>query len=156
MLALRDAEVRYGDFTALHGVNIQVLAGEFVSIVGANAAGKSTLLRCIAGLLPLAKGNIGFAGDDLTRTTTDARMVKGIVLVPEGRHIFPYMTVEENLRLGAWPKHLRSQAPERLKAIYDLIPRLRERAAQLGGSLSGVVNNRCSPSVARSCLGRGS
>jgi branched-chain amino acid transport system ATP-binding protein len=137
VLALRDAEVRYGDFTALRDVSLSVGAGEFVAIVGANAAGKSTLLRGIAGLLRLSRGMLEFAGEDLSSVSTDVRMVKGIVLVPEGRHIFPYLTVEENLKLGSWPRHLRPGAAGRLESTYALIPRLRERAAQFGGSLSG-------------------
>jgi branched-chain amino acid transport system ATP-binding protein len=137
VLTLADAEARYGDLVALRGVSLRLAHGEFVSIVGANAAGKSTLLKTVAGLVRLSAGRLHFEGEDVTHLTTDARMVRGIVLVPEGRHVFPYLSVEENLRLGAWARHLRTTAPQRLEEVYALIPRLRERRGQLGVSLSG-------------------
>lgn len=137
MLSVREAEVRYGDFVAVRGVSMEIAAGEFVALVGANAQGKSTLLKSIAGVLRLTAGHMTFNDEDLTPLHTDARLHRGIVLVPEGRHIFPYLTVEENLRLGAWAKHLRGRMRERLDAVYDLMPRLRQRASQYGGSMSG-------------------
>jgi branched-chain amino acid transport system ATP-binding protein len=137
VLTLRNAEARYGDLVALRGVSLDVGDGEFVALVGANAQGKSTLLKSIAGVMRLAAGSVSFEGEDLTGLSTDARVRRGIVLVPEGRHIFPYMSVEENLILGGWAKHLRAARRDRLDEIYALMPRLRERRVQLGGSLSG-------------------
>jgi len=137
VLTLRDVEACYGDLVALRGVSLSVGDREFVALVGANAQGKSTLLKTIAGVMPLSAGTISFDGEDIAGLTTDQRVRLGIVLVSEGRHIFPYLTVEENLLLGAWARHLRADRQDRLGEIYAMMPRLRERRNQPGGSLSG-------------------
>ena len=127
----------YGDVLALHGMGLTVAAGSVTALLGSNGAGKTTCLRAIAGLLPARAGRIVFAGEDVTRWRSDQRVEGGIVLVPEGRLIFPHMTVEENLRLGAFAPRARGHLAEGMQRAYAMFPRLRERRRQLGGTLSG-------------------
>jgi branched-chain amino acid transport system ATP-binding protein len=119
-------------------VSIEINEGEIVALIGANGAGKSTTLRAIAGLLTPRAGSIRFRGDDITRLPAHERTLLGIALVPEGRHVFPFLTVRENLELGGF-KHRRDGAKVRIliERIFEMFPRLRERANQNAGTLSG-------------------
>lgn len=120
----------------LHDVALSVAPGEFVTVIGANTAGKSTLLRAISGVGPRVEGSIVFEGTELTGVAPHARPRLGIAHVPEGRHVFPEMSVEENLAIGAHASG-KAAAPERLEMVYRLFPRLKERRRQFGGTLSG-------------------
>jgi branched-chain amino acid transport system ATP-binding protein len=128
----------YGQIEALKGISLTVDQGEIVTLIGANGAGKSTTLRTISGLLAPRKGTIEFLGESIGGVPVHQVTAKGIIQVPEGRHIFPRMTVEENLEMGAF---LRNKDVEGVKAsmarAYDLFPRLKERRTQKGGTLSG-------------------
>ena len=127
---------RYGRIEALRGVDLKVCGGELVAIVGANGAGKTTLLRCLSGVQPAASGTILFAGDDITGLPASARVRLGIAQSPEGRQVFAPMSIEDNLRLGAYTRPA-EEAQCSLEEIYDLFPVLRERRMQAAGTLSG-------------------
>src|SRR5690606_19403982 len=129
--------VSYGLFTALRDVSLQVPAGSVTAIVGANGAGKSSLLRAIAGLVPAQQGRIAFGGEDLTAVPAHARARRGISLVPEGRRLFGDMTVLENLRTGALTPQAKAHRGETLEEVFDLFPILRERQRQRARTLSG-------------------
>ena len=137
LLEVTDVTVRYGKITALEGVTMSVGEGEIVSLVGANGAGKTTAMRAITGLIPLSGGTVYFSGESLVDVPGHARPRRGICLSPEGRGIFPTMTVTENLRMGAYGRKDSDAITQDLDMVYDLFPRVRERAAQLGGTLSG-------------------
>ena len=136
LLEVSDIHTRYGAIEALKGVSLTVDAGEVVTLIGSNGAGKSTTLRSISGLTPASAGKITFAGEDITRVPAHEIVIRGIALAPEGRHCFPRMTVRENLDLGA---HRRRgpEIAEDLDRIYDLFPRLKERDRQKAGTMSG-------------------
>ena len=135
MLKIDDLQVNYGGIEAVKGITFEVPERSIVTLIGANGAGKSTTLRTIAGLVKPAKGRIHLQGDDITGLAPDRIVSKGITLVPEGRRVFPDMTVLENLKIGAY---LRKDAiDEDLKWVYDLFPRLKERSWQAAGTLSG-------------------
>ncbi len=127
----------YGEVTTVHGIDLTVEAGRVTALVGSNGAGKSTTLRAVAGLLPIRAGAIRLDGEPLHTLTSDKRVDRGLVMVPEGRMIFSYMTVEENLRIGAFTPRARGRVRDNLERVYDLLPRLSERHGQLGGTLSG-------------------
>lgn len=136
MLTVSGVETFYGAIQALHGVNIHVDEGEIVTLIGANGAGKSTLLMTICGLPQARTGSIVFEGEDITALPTHQIMRKGISQSPEGRRIFPRMTVLENLKMGAaFSDHANFDTD--LEQVYTLFPRLKERAEQRGGTLSG-------------------
>jgi len=139
LLSINHLNASYGANPVLHEVSLEVPRGGFVSVIGANTAGKSTLLRAISGLLPRATGSIVFDGQEILGLPAHQIPSLGIAHVPEGRHIFPDMTVEENLYLGAFS--LQNRSPEHLKdrfeEIYELFPRLHERKQQHAGTLSG-------------------
>jgi branched-chain amino acid transport system ATP-binding protein len=135
MLELRDISARYGAIRALEGVSLSVAAGQVVCLLGANGAGKTTTLNCISGVVPVSAGRIFFDGDDITGLSIDKIVSRGIVQVPEGREIFPEMTVLDNLLLGTWLK--RKDAGGRFERVYHYFPRLKERAKQPAGTLSG-------------------
>ena len=143
MLKLEGIDAFYGDLQALHGVSLDVQEGEIVALVGANAAGKTTTLRVISGTLPARTGRVTFTGQDLTRVTAHDRVGQGIVQVPEGRRLFPFMTVRENLLLGAHPAAARAEQAKSLAYVLDLFPILGERTSQLAGSLSGGEQQMC-------------
>jgi branched-chain amino acid transport system ATP-binding protein len=126
----------YGAADVLHDVSIRVDEGEFVCVIGSNTAGKSSLLRAISGLLPLVSGSVLFGGAELTKLPAHAIPALGIAHVPEGRHVFPDMAVEENLGLGAYPRR-RDFSQAKLGRIYTLFPKLKERRRQPAGTLSG-------------------
>lgn len=137
MLTLEGVEAGYGATSILHGVSLEVQAGEVVTIVGANGAGKTTTLRAIAGLVIPTRGRILFEGEDVTRLSGHEMVERGITLIPEGRQLFPEMTVRENLLMGAYRRAARGREAETLAEVLDLFPRVRERLDQNAGSLSG-------------------
>lgn len=137
MLTLEGIHAGYGATTILHNVSLEVKAGEVVTIVGANGAGKTTTLRTIAGLISPASGRIVFEGQDITRLQAHEVVDLGITLIPEGRQLFPDMTVQENLLMGSYRKAARARQEEGLDQVLTLFPRLRERLTQDAGSLSG-------------------
>src|SRR6185437_2514208 len=127
MLALSGIAAGYGSFEALFDVSLEVRLGEAVGVIGPNGAGKTTLMRVISGLLPTRCGSIGFAGQSLSSMPAHAILAAGIAHVPENRRLFPRLTVEENLRMGAFIPAARRHLAERLQWVYDLFPRLHER-----------------------------
>jgi branched-chain amino acid transport system ATP-binding protein len=137
LLEVDDIAVHYGRIQAIEGITLTVEAGEVVSLIGANGAGKTTTMRAIAGLLSLSHGSVKFAGDDIGRLKGHERVARGISLVPEGRGIFPAMTVMENLDMGAYARDRKSSIAEDRERVFDLFPRLLERKDQSGGTLSG-------------------
>jgi branched-chain amino acid transport system ATP-binding protein len=137
MLAVAEMRVCYGAIPALHGVSFGVEQGELVALVGANGAGKSTTLKAIAGALHPISGSVNLMDIDITRKTTPEIVQLGITYVPEGRLVFGPLTVEENLRLGAFVIKSKTEVEERLGYVYQLFPRLQERRAQRAGTLSG-------------------
>jgi branched-chain amino acid transport system ATP-binding protein len=134
MLEIRDLEVFYDSVRALEGVNLEIHAGEIVVLLGSNGAGKTTLLNTVAGLKSATSGSIVFDGTDVTKVPSHKRARSGLVLVPEGRRIFPRMTVEENLLLGAWR---RKNPRDDIRRVAELFPILAERRRALGATLSG-------------------
>ena len=137
LLELTDVSVHYGRIEALHGISLSVEQGEIVSLIGANGAGKSTTMRALSGIRPLSGGKIVFDGEDITKLRADLRVVRGISQVPEGRGVFPGMTVMENLDMGAYARKDRKKMSEDLERVFTLFPRLAERRTQLGGTMSG-------------------
>ena len=137
MLELNNIHARYGAITALRGVSISVGQGELVALLGVNGAGKSTTLASIAGVLRPAKGDILFQGNSILGRTPEQVARLGISLVPEGRDIFPSLTVEENLRLGAFTRSEKTEYRRNLSEVFELFPVLEERLQQPGGTLSG-------------------
>jgi branched-chain amino acid transport system ATP-binding protein len=137
MLELNDVQARYGAIIALRGVSINVSQGELVALLGVNGAGKSTTLGCIAGVLRPWQGSISLEGASILGKSPEQIARLGISLVPEGRDIFPSLTVEENLRLGAFIQREKSEYRRKLDEVYDLFPVLKERLQQPGGTLSG-------------------
>jgi branched-chain amino acid transport system ATP-binding protein len=130
-------EAGYGDVTAVRAVSLEVRAREIVALIGSNGAGKTTTLRAISGLLPLRRGRIELDGRPLSGLRSAAVVAAGVAHVPEGRQLFPTMTVLENLELGARTAEGRARRPETLARVYELFPRLAERGRQLAGTLSG-------------------
>jgi branched-chain amino acid transport system ATP-binding protein len=137
LLDVFELGVSYGDMVALEAVSISVGEGETVTVLGANAAGKTTLLRAISGLVPLRQGTVRFEGEAIEHLSAHERVARGIIHVPEGRMVFPFLSVEDNLRLGAFVPRARSRVESSLARVYSLFPRLPERRTQLAGSLSG-------------------
>ncbi|GAC1331950.1 MAG: ABC transporter ATP-binding protein [Beijerinckiaceae bacterium] len=137
MLEIRDIECRYGSVKALKGVSLSVEKGQIVALIGANGAGKSTMLRSISGLLPAAGGNLTFEGEDITRCSPPQILARGIAHCPEGRHVFPEMSVEENLDMGAYLRNDASKIAADRAQILEQFPRLAERRRQIAGTLSG-------------------
>ncbi|MEV6643202.1 ABC transporter ATP-binding protein [Amycolatopsis sp. NPDC051061] len=135
LLEVEDINVHYGKIAALKGMSIQVGEGEIVSLIGANGAGKTTTLKTISGLRPLTSGRILFNGQDISKTPGHKRVLLGIGQSPEGRGVFPGMTVQENLLMGAYTRKDDLQAD--LAEVYELFPRLAERKTQFGGTMSG-------------------
>jgi branched-chain amino acid transport system ATP-binding protein len=137
MLEAREMEVSYGEFLALRGINFTVKEGELVTIIGANGAGKSTILRAVMGLVKCRKGEILFKGENITQSPPHHRARLGISLVPEGRKIFPDLTVAENLMMGAYVQEDRKAIPSRMEEAFAFFPVLKERQNQVGKTLSG-------------------
>jgi branched-chain amino acid transport system ATP-binding protein len=138
LLTASSLELAYGELAVCRGISIDIDDGEIVALIGANGAGKSTTLRAIAGLLMPRAGSISFNGQDITRLPSHQRALLGVALVPEGRHVFPFLTVRENLELGGF-KHRKDGAKVRgmIKDIFEMFPHLRERSGQNAGTLSG-------------------
>jgi branched-chain amino acid transport system ATP-binding protein len=143
MLELSDVTAGYGSFQALFAVSLAVESGEAVGVIGPNGAGKTTLMRVISGLLPCSSGEIAFEGRRLAEIPPHLVVEAGIAHVPENRRLFPRLTVEENLRMGAFAASARRHFRERLAWVYDLFPRLRERRGQLAGTMSGGEQQMC-------------
>ena len=139
LLELKDLTVSYGRIEAVRGISLTVEEGELVTLIGANGAGKTTTMRAISGIRPLARGSVWFDGADITRMKAHERVIAGIVQAPEGRGVFPGMTVLENLEMGAYARTFATKAEheETLGRVFTLFPRLEERTAQVGGTLSG-------------------
>lgn len=137
MLNISDLHVHYGGIHALNGINLEVPQNKIVTLIGANGAGKSSTLKSIMGLAKTTGGSIKFNGEEITSRPTTRIVSKGIVLVPEGRRIFPDLTVVENLLLGAYIRNDKEQINKDLNWVYELFPRLKERIWQKGGTLSG-------------------
>jgi len=152
LLTLEGVDAFYGDLQALHGVSLQVRAGELVALVGANAAGKTTTLRVISGTLPAGGGRVILDGQDLAAIPAHLRVGLGIVQVPEGRRLFPFMTVRENLLLGAHAPQARAEQVRSLDYVLGLFPVLGDRATQLAGSLSGGEQQMCA--IGRALMAR--
>jgi branched-chain amino acid transport system ATP-binding protein len=137
LLELRDVTVAYGRIEALHGISLGIEQGEVVALIGANGAGKTTTMRAISGLLPLQQGSVWFDGNDISRLRADLRVVRGLSQAPEGRGIFPGMTVAENLDMGAYTRKDKAAIAADLKRVFGLFPRLAERRKQVAGTMSG-------------------
>jgi branched-chain amino acid transport system ATP-binding protein len=152
MLVLENIDAGYGGFQALFGISMRVEPGEVVGVIGANGAGKTTLLRVISGMLPATSGNMTMEGTDLRRIEPHNILATGIAHVPESRRLFPRLTVEENLRMGAYLPAARAHFAERLDYVYGLFPRLKERRSQLAGTMSGGEQQMCA--IARALMSR--
>ena len=135
ILSIENLQVNYGGIEAVKGISFSVPEGEIVTLIGANGAGKSSTLRTIAGLVKPKGGSITYMGEDITGKDPTTIVTKGITLVPEGRRIFPDLTVKENLKLGAYTR--KDDLTDDINWVYDLFPRLKEREWQAGGTLSG-------------------
>ena len=152
MLTLEGIDAFYGDLQALSAVSLEVRRGEIVALVGANAAGKTTTLRVISGTLPARAGRVLFDGLDLGTVPAHLRVGRGIVQVPEGRRLFPFMTVRENLLLGAHVRQARALQQRTLEYVFALFPILADRTSQLAGSLSGGEQQMCA--IGRALMAR--
>jgi branched-chain amino acid transport system ATP-binding protein len=152
MLELEGVDVFYGDLQALHGVSLRVESGEIVTLIGGNGAGKTTMLRTVSGLLRPRRGEIRFEGRRLDQLPPDRIVEAGVVQVPEGRKLFPSLTVRENLELGAYTRRARPTRAQTLEDVMARFPILRERAAQRAGSLSGGEQQMCV--IARALMAR--
>jgi len=137
ILEVRDVSSGYGEVQILWGAKMELAAGKLTSLVGANGAGKTTMLRTVMGLLKPWQGSVWFDGQDISKMPAYAKAELGLVLVPEGRQLFTDMTVEENLEMGATPKHAKPNLPHNLERVYEMFPRLKERRLQKSGTLSG-------------------
>lgn len=137
LLELKNVSVSYGRIEAIHDMSFSVEEGEIVSLIGANGAGKSTTMKTISGILNPSQGSIVFDGDDITKMKAHIRVVKGISQAPEGRGIFPGMTVLENLDMGAFGRKDKSGMDADFERVFSLFPRLAERKTQVGGTMSG-------------------
>ena len=137
MLEVKNLHVSYGMIDAVKGIDFQVNDGEIVSLIGANGAGKTTTMHTLSGLLKAKEGTILLDGKDLTKVKANKIVGMGLVQVPEGRRVFTQMSVEENLKLGAYLRHDKSEIAKDFRHVYELFPRLEERKKQLAGTLSG-------------------
>ncbi len=139
LLEVQDMVVNYGRIQALHGISLKVAEGELVTLLGANGAGKTTTMRALSGLLPLTRGKILFEGRDITGVKAHERVTDGLIQAPEGRGVFPGMTVQENLDMGCYgrPFKVKAEYEQTLDWVFELFPRLSERRKQVGGTLSG-------------------
>lgn len=137
MLDVRQVDVAYGGIRAVRQLSMQVYPGELVALIGANGAGKSTTLRAICGLVPLAAGSIHYQGQSLAGQPVHAMVRQGLVMVPEGRGIFPQLTIEENLHMGAYSRSDKAAIAQEVEQVYTRFPRLAERRKQTAGTLSG-------------------
>ncbi|MEX0367499.1 MAG: ABC transporter ATP-binding protein [Ruegeria sp.] len=137
MLEFKDVELYYDHVYALKGVSIDLEQGETVALIGANGAGKTSILRAITGLAAITSGSVGFEGEQIDGKNPADIVAKGIAMVPEGRRVFPYMTVRDNLLMGAFTRSDKAGVQQTLESVLDRFPRLRERFSQSAGTLSG-------------------
>ncbi len=139
LLEISNLVVGYGRIEALHGISLTVQEGELVTLIGANGAGKTTTMRAVSGIRPVTSGKVMFDGKDITKMKAHLRVLAGIVQAPEGRGVFPGMTVQENLDMGCYARKFESKATyqETLDRVFGLFPRLAERRTQVGGTMSG-------------------
>ena len=137
MLEIDSLEAGYGPTKVVHGLTMQVREGGITALLGANGAGKTTLMKTLCGLLPVQAGALRFLGEDIAGTPANRRVLSGLVLVPEGRMVFPSLTVHENLRLGGINARARPRWRQNVERVFDIFPRLRERSAQQAVTLSG-------------------
>ncbi|MEU8330340.1 ABC transporter ATP-binding protein [Micromonospora sp. NPDC048839] len=137
LLEIDNLKLLYGRIEALHGISLHVDQGEIVALIGANGAGKTTTMKAISGLHAISGGSIKFEGNDVSRLRADLRVIRGIGQSPEGRGVFPGMTVLENLEMGAYTRRDKAEITKDLSMVFDLFPRLHERRKQAGGTLSG-------------------
>ena len=152
LLSVEGVTAGYGDATVLFDVSLTVGTGEIVAVVGANGAGKTTLLSTIAGLVPARSGRIAFRGESIANRPAHRLARDGLALVPEGGRLFPFMTVEENLHLGAYAPRVRAELADRLDEVMGIFPILRERRGQEAGKLSGGERQMCA--IARALMSR--
>jgi branched-chain amino acid transport system ATP-binding protein len=143
MLELKSVDAGYGSFHALFGVSLDVKAGEAVGVIGPNGAGKTTLMRVISGLIRPTKGSISMQGTDVLKTPAHKIVELGIAHVPENRRLFPRLTVEDNLKMGAFMPAARAKFAQRLEFVFDLFPRMKERRNQMAGTMSGGEQQMC-------------
>ena len=137
MLSIKNLSVHYGGIHALRGISLDVPAGKIVTLIGANGAGKSTTLNAIIGLVKASSGSVNWNGQDIFGAKTKSIVESGIVLVPEGRRVFPNLSVDENLTLGAYARHDRAEIEADRERVFGLFPRLKERHKQKAGTFSG-------------------
>lgn len=150
MIKVNDLQVSYGGIEAVKGISFEVPEKSIVTLIGANGAGKSTTLRAIAGLVPIKNGTIDFMGEKISGMPTEKIVSKGVTLVPEGRRVFPDLTVLENIKIGAYLRH--DNLEDDINWVYDLFPRLKERSWQAAGTLSGGEQQMLA--VARALMSR--
>lgn len=150
MIKVHDLQVNYGGIEAVKGISFEVPEKSIVTLIGANGAGKSTTLRAIAGLVPIKSGDIEFLGEKISGMPTEKIVSKGVTLVPEGRHVFPDLTVLENIKIGAYLRN--DKLDDDIAWVYDLFPRLKERYWQVTGTLSGGEQQMLA--VARALMSR--
>src|SRR4029077_11767423 len=143
MLELKSVDAGYGSFQALFGINLDVKAGEAVGVIGPNGAGKTTLMRVISGLIRPTRGTIAMEGTDVVATPAHLIVCLGIAHVPEHRRLLPRLTVEDNLKMGAYMPQARAKFAQRLEFVFDLFPRMKERRNQMAGTLSGGEQQMC-------------
>ena len=143
MLELRSIDAGYGSFQALFGIDLDVRAGEAVGVIGPNGAGKTTLLRVISGLIRPSAGSIRMEGANVVKTPAHRIVGLGIAHVPENRRLFPRLTVDDNLKMGAFIGEARGKYAERLQLVFDLFPRMKERRSQMAGTMSGGEQQMC-------------
>ena len=152
MLTLGSISAAYGSFQALFGVSLEVNRGEAVGVIGPNGAGKTTLMRVISGILPIRDGRMSIEGRDISTMPAHRVVEQGIAHVPENRRLFPRLSVEENLRIGAFIPSARARFAEQLERVYQLFPRLKERRSQPAGTMSGGEQQMCA--IARALMSR--
>ncbi|MEJ2039589.1 MAG: ABC transporter ATP-binding protein [Desulfosarcinaceae bacterium] len=151
LLQIKELSAGYGDIQVLWDINLAIEEGQVVALVGTNGSGKSTLLKTISGLLKPYKGSILFQGQEITRMSSKEIVAKGVIQVPEGRRLFPHMTVEENLMMGAFRRRKSKDIRPQLDKVYSIFSRLKERSHQTAGSLSGGEQQMCA--FARGLMG---
>ena len=137
ILKVENVAAHYGSINALKGVSMEVNEGEIVTVIGANGAGKSTLMKCIVGVMPKSAGTVEYAGTDITKLGSDKIVKMGIAMVPEGRQIFSELSIMENLKMGAYSRSKKDDLTPDYDLVFSIFPKLKERASQKGGSLSG-------------------
>lgn len=143
MLKIHGMKAGYGDVEVLHGIDLHVETSEIVTVIGANSSGKTTMLSCISGIVKPFSGEIEFDGKEISRLSPDRIVDAGIIQVPEGRLLFPRLSVRENLELGAFNKRSRASRGRILEFVFEFLPRLKERESQIAGSLSGGEAQMC-------------